>query len=165
MTRTAKANAKRKHARGFSILELAIVLGCISVLVAIAIPQFQRSMNRAHAAEAMMNINVIQQQLVEYYNRYNQYPSNAGAQNPTQDVSTGRQPWTEGMSGWTDIGFTGQGSYLYRYEFTPTFDAVTGQYDQATVYAFAQLTGDSTLDEWYVYLADGYVQGTVELGE
>lgn len=69
--------AKRK--KGFTLIELIIVIAVIAILVAIVIPQFRGIRLQAKKSRAMADIRNIQTALVVYSSIYNKYPTTLAA--------------------------------------------------------------------------------------
>ncbi len=67
----SKQQRKREHARGFSLIELLIVVAIILVIAAIAIPNFLRSRIAANQAAAVSSLRVLNTAEVTYAATYN----------------------------------------------------------------------------------------------
>lgn len=78
-----------KHKRGFTLLELMIVVGIIALLAAIAIPAFSRYGYRARRTEGQQLLQHIASAQERYYSTHNKYtddPDNLGYDGtPTSD--------------------------------------------------------------------------------
>jgi type IV pilus assembly protein PilA len=64
-----------KKKRGFTIIELMIVVAVIAVIASIAIPIYQDYMNRAKVAEAVNLLGGLKNPMVEYYHSMGTWPS------------------------------------------------------------------------------------------
>ena len=77
--------------RGFTLIELMIVVMIIAVLTAIALPQFQRYVARTQAAEVLLAMDAVKQRVIEEF--YSGIPlidmnSGAGMLPPGTDFSS-----------------------------------------------------------------------------
>jgi len=61
--------------RGFTLIEVVIVVGIVGLLAALAIPNFQRVVERARVAKAVGDIGAIGQNLTEFYLINDRYPA------------------------------------------------------------------------------------------
>ena len=152
-----------RRSRGFSLIELSVVLGVVSTLAAIAIPQFRVSVFHAHDVERTELTTAIERMLLDYYNTHGQYPDVGGAQNPVEPVGT-VEKWTDDPAGkpptgWTKIGFKSDGqAYTYRYSFTTSKAGnPVGLYNQAEITATADLDGDRVPGIYKISLLDGSI--------
>ncbi len=60
--------------RGFTLIELMIVISIIGILAAIAIPQFTKFRSRAHNTQALSDLIVIRTDLESFRTEYQEYP-------------------------------------------------------------------------------------------
>ena len=112
MTKLIKNNQK-----GFTLIELMIVVAIIGILAAIAIPNFLQYQLKAKTAEAKTNLGAIRTSLEAFAAENDEYltaasqPSGAVA-NATSTKATWNAP---GTSGFTLIGYQPAGPVYYRY--------------------------------------------------
>ena len=73
MKEAKSMNAQRKQERGFSLIELLIVVVVIGIIAAIAIPYFERARQPANAASAIHSLRMIHSGEVSYRTLYAKY--------------------------------------------------------------------------------------------
>ena len=82
-----------RNEKGFSLIELLLVVAIILIIMAIAIPSFMRSRMRANEANAVASLRVIHTAAISYTTTYPEvgYPPNLGSlggANPCTATST-----------------------------------------------------------------------------
>jgi len=65
--------ARRNGRRGFSLIELLIVIAIILVIVTIAVPQYNKQMMSAHETAAIQAIRTIHAVETQYYSQFGRY--------------------------------------------------------------------------------------------
>ena len=63
--------------RGFTLVELAVVAAIISILTALAMPNFKRALVKAKAVDAVADLEVLRVAVISYLADNNQWPPDA----------------------------------------------------------------------------------------
>jgi general secretion pathway protein G len=84
--------ASRIHA-GFSLLELMMAVGLIGILSAIAVPSYQRYMERAKVSEAVQEMGEIQLRVERFRTRNMRLPANLAEATTGLPATALTDPW------------------------------------------------------------------------
>lgn len=143
-----------RRQRGFTIIELVVVMAVIGVLMSLGIPEFLHAFKRARSVEAIQTVTSIERSLKEYFNRNGEYPPTSGASNPT-GAPSGKLLFENDRPGWKDLDFKSDAAHWYRYSFTTT-RGENGRYTRLTLVA----TGDTDGDGNVLVIQRNYVDGS-----
>jgi prepilin-type N-terminal cleavage/methylation domain-containing protein len=149
---------RRNGRRGFTLIELMIVVAVIGVLSVIAVPAFQSYLHRSRTSEAYTFLAEIRQRQESYRAEFGQYCSVSATAGSSPDSGTwapGTLPtggnkvgWTP-TAGWTQLGAVPDGPVMFQYRTTagppgtnPGIDGFTG----AEFWFVAQARGDLDAD-------------------
>lgn len=134
----------RKSNKGFTLIELMIVVAIIGILAAIAIPNFLRFQLKAKSSEGKVNIAAIRTAEESYLAEFGQYVAAAVA--PTADVPGTQKATFDTTAGFTELGWSPEGQVFFQY-------AVNADAGRAyTISAAADIDGDTVDQAW------GYVK-------
>jgi prepilin-type N-terminal cleavage/methylation domain-containing protein len=121
-------NAVRRGERGFTLVELMIVVAVIGVIASIAIPNYQKFTARSRRAEMQNTLSKLRLFFKNTYDNGGTFLSTstltatgASAVNPDPAVPPGQAgPWDNSRVGWTDLPFPPEGRILMRYRYKIT---------------------------------------------
>ena len=114
--------------RGFTIIELMVVVVIIGILAAIAIPMFTSHMTHAKASEAMLQLNKMAVDAKTYYFANTKYPQGTAGVLPGADGTACNNAnrrfaisnaWTAD-SVWSGLGFEIDEPNMFSYHFAST---------------------------------------------
>jgi len=81
-------NARRKNQKGFSLIELLIVVAIILIIAAIAIPNLMRSKIQANEAAAVETLKTLDTSVVMYSTTYGGFPHALADMGPSSGAAT-----------------------------------------------------------------------------
>jgi len=102
----------RKNARGFTLIELMIVVVIISILAAFAYPSYINHLKNARRADAKTALTTMSNQMEKFYASCNQYPDTGSPGNITNAWFTSCPPLNPGTSGLGMSNISAEGHYL-----------------------------------------------------
>ena len=86
-----------KHKQAFTLIELLVVVLIIGILAAVALPQYQKAVEKARGVQALSIINSIAQAAQVYYMANGTYPTKF------DELAVDMENWTENEK-WGDSG-------------------------------------------------------------
>ncbi len=103
----------KKNSKGFTLIELMIVVAIIAILAAIAIPQYKKFQAKAKASEAKTNLGSIATAEEAYKAENDKYI--ACAKQPSS-APTAKTNFDESNASFAKIGFAPAGKVRYAYQ-------------------------------------------------
>ena len=83
------ALTRKDRRRGFSLIELLIVIAIILVIVTIAVPQYNKQMMSAHETAAIQAIQTIHAVETQYYSQFGRYATSLAELGPPASGAAG----------------------------------------------------------------------------
>ena len=88
---------RRASQRGFSLIELLIVIAIILIILSIALPQMSKSRMHAQEMAAIAEIGTIQKAQVQYYSQFGQYATTLSQLGPPTSSGAAEGPQAAGL--------------------------------------------------------------------
>jgi general secretion pathway protein G len=97
-------NTKTGNSRGFTIIELMVVLALVVILASLAMVQYRRSIVYAKEAVLRDDLTKLRDAIDQYYADKNQYPATLGALSAEGYLrEIPKDPITESNSSWQEV--------------------------------------------------------------
>jgi prepilin-type N-terminal cleavage/methylation domain-containing protein len=138
-----KRRSPSARSRGFSLVEIMVSLGIVSVLSSVAIPEFSRFQMRSKAAERATMMGAVSRSLADVVVLQQRTPA-SGGWNPIGAPGPHRRTMDWTQPGWNEIPLLVDGGIYYSYRFDVTPGA-PGAPVAVDVYGQGDLDGDGAL--------------------
>jgi type IV pilus assembly protein PilA len=93
----SRLQERRRRQRGFSLIELLIVIAIILIILSIALPQMSKSRMNAQEMAAVAEIGTINKAEVQYYSQFNQYATSLSQLGPPASGGGAEGPQAAGL--------------------------------------------------------------------
>ena len=114
---------RRASERGFSLIELLIVIAIILIILSIALPQMSKSRMHAQEMAAIAQIGTIQKAQVQYYSQFGQYATALTQLGPPTSSGAAEGPQAAGLIP-ASLANGSSSGYNYTITQTPTGYAI-----------------------------------------
>jgi type IV pilus assembly protein PilA len=134
----------RNARRGFTLVELMIVVSTVGILSSVAIPQYQRAVLRARSAECATVMDAIARAVNDTVTQQQNIPGGrwAGIANPPGAPGASRRVFDWTLSGWSQLPMIVAGNAYYTYSFVSLDPTNDGKNVSLSVTAVGDLDAD-----------------------
>lgn len=138
----------RMALRGFTLIELMIVIAIVGILIAVAYPMFSDAWDKAKKTEALIQLETIGKNAAMQFGPHGGYPATAAPLTPavdccTQNVGNKRKCAVVGTDWdtpeWNALSFTLSKEFYFQYSYTPSGS------NQFTALAIGNMNCDPTV--------------------
>ena len=128
--------------KGFTLVELMIVVAIIGILAAIAIPNFVEMQYRAKRAEIPSNVKAIKEVEMAYDAEYNAFVT--ATAHPTSTIGKSPVAWGNGNTDFQKLGWSPDGKVRGKYSVATTAASSSVPGGNFTVKGACDVDADST---------------------
>jgi type IV pilus assembly protein PilA len=88
---------RRRNQRGFSLIELLIVIAIILIILSIALPQMSKSRMHAQEMAAIEELSTINKAEIQYFSQFNQFATSLAQLGPPASQGQAEGPQAAGL--------------------------------------------------------------------
>jgi prepilin-type N-terminal cleavage/methylation domain-containing protein len=141
------STSRRAAARGFTLVELMVSVGIVGCLASVALPNYQRAVLRARAAERDTVMEALARAINDTVTQQQRIPGGSwiGGWNPSAPPGATKRRFNWTMSGWSQLPMMIAGDAYYSYTFTALDPTPDGKNVSLSVTARGDLDGDGVV--------------------
>ncbi len=146
--------------RGFTLVELMIVVAVLGILMIVAIPMYRNFQKKAKQAEARSNLGGIRTAMIAYYAENNTYlvgnigslvldsGDNSGIPFGSSRLAIGQKLRWDGTTSFSKVGFAPEGAVYFNYSLQTSGSGVSPS--SFTAMASADLDDNASISHHYL---------------